>query len=453
MTFIKNKVVLVLAVLLSTANTEAQIGINTDGTQPGSAAMLDIKSTEKGFLPPRMTKVQRNAIVNPPAGLMVFCTDCTEGNTGILSMFANGVWSNFTPCLVCSSPSSGTHISTPTQITWNWSSVPLAIGYKWNTVNDYNTATDIGPNTSTIESGLTCNTSYASYVWGYNDCGISASTSLTQSTSLNPPAAPIAGTHVPSPTQIVWHWTLVTLASGYKFNSVNDYNTATDIGPNNFTTETGLNCNTPYIRYVWAYNNCGVSSSTSMNQTTSMNPPAAPVVGTHVPSYNQIIWHWNSVPAAAGYKWNITDNYTTATDMLTNLSKTETALTCNAPYTRYVWAYNNCGVSISTTLAQTTSLNPPANPIAGTHIATYNQIEWHWNVVPQATGYKWNNANDSTTATKIGSGTTKTETGLNCNTSYTRYLWAYGNCGTSPVTTLTKSTTLNPPTSPIAGTH
>jgi len=36
-------------------------------------------------------------------------------------------------------------------------------------------------------------------------------------------------------------------------------------------------------------------------------------------------------------------------------TKTETGLTCNTPYTRYVWAYSTCGVSTATTLAQTTS--------------------------------------------------------------------------------------------------
>jgi hypothetical protein len=43
------------------------------------SALLDLKSTTKGFLPPRMTQAQRNAISTPAAGLIVYCTDCGSG--------------------------------------------------------------------------------------------------------------------------------------------------------------------------------------------------------------------------------------------------------------------------------------------------------------------------------------------------------------------------------------
>lgn len=61
-----------------TANVFAQsLAINTDGSTANSTAMLDVKSTSKGFLPPRMTQVQRDAITTPAAGLIVQCTDCS----------------------------------------------------------------------------------------------------------------------------------------------------------------------------------------------------------------------------------------------------------------------------------------------------------------------------------------------------------------------------------------
>jgi hypothetical protein len=43
------------------------------------SALLEVKSTTKGFLPPRMTNAQRTAITSPAVGLMVYCTDATEG--------------------------------------------------------------------------------------------------------------------------------------------------------------------------------------------------------------------------------------------------------------------------------------------------------------------------------------------------------------------------------------
>lgn len=45
-------------------------------TKPDPSAQLDVNSTTKGLLPPRMTQAQMNAIASPADGLMVYCTDC-----------------------------------------------------------------------------------------------------------------------------------------------------------------------------------------------------------------------------------------------------------------------------------------------------------------------------------------------------------------------------------------
>ena len=45
------------------------VAINADGSAPDGSAMLDIKSTTKGLLIPRMTTVQRTAIPAPAIGL------------------------------------------------------------------------------------------------------------------------------------------------------------------------------------------------------------------------------------------------------------------------------------------------------------------------------------------------------------------------------------------------
>ena len=56
-------------------STTAQISINADGTTPDASAMLDITSTDKGILIPRMDSTSRMNIVNPAIGLMVYDTD------------------------------------------------------------------------------------------------------------------------------------------------------------------------------------------------------------------------------------------------------------------------------------------------------------------------------------------------------------------------------------------
>jgi microcystin-dependent protein len=74
------KLQLLLFTLLLSAGAFAQnVGINSDGAAPDGSAMLDVQSTTKGFLTPRMTAAERTAIAAPAKGLLVFQTDGTAG--------------------------------------------------------------------------------------------------------------------------------------------------------------------------------------------------------------------------------------------------------------------------------------------------------------------------------------------------------------------------------------
>ena len=66
--------ILIVSILIVT-NLNAQVGINIDNSQPDPSAMLDIKSTNKGLLVPRLTQTQIATISSPANGLIVFCTD------------------------------------------------------------------------------------------------------------------------------------------------------------------------------------------------------------------------------------------------------------------------------------------------------------------------------------------------------------------------------------------
>ena len=88
---------LALSVVLIALNfsTLAQVGIGT--STPDESAALDVESTTKGILFPRMTKVQRGDISNPVAGLTVYCTDCGDGE---LQTYNGSSWvnqNNFVP--------------------------------------------------------------------------------------------------------------------------------------------------------------------------------------------------------------------------------------------------------------------------------------------------------------------------------------------------------------------
>ena len=260
------KISCLIPLLLFIGNTlVAQVGINSDNSAPDPSAGLDVKFIDKGVLPPRMTAGQRDAIAGPAEGLMVFCTDC--GANGSLSQFSNGEWRTFTPCNTPSTSSASNTVS-PGQITWKWTAVSGASGYKWNTINTYGSATDMGTATSKTETGLSCNTTYNRYVWAYNVCGISVPLALSQIVSATAPASPVSGTHVPALFTIVWNWTAVPDAIGYKWNTTNNYGTAIDIGIAITKTESGLNCGVSYSRYLWAYNGCGYSSPVTLTQST-----------------------------------------------------------------------------------------------------------------------------------------------------------------------------------------
>jgi hypothetical protein len=74
------KTTLLSFLLLTAIGANAQnVGINADASTPDSSAMLDVKSTSKGMLVPRMAASQKLAIPAPATGLLIFQTDGTAG--------------------------------------------------------------------------------------------------------------------------------------------------------------------------------------------------------------------------------------------------------------------------------------------------------------------------------------------------------------------------------------
>jgi len=66
-----------MTLMLFTALSYAQVGINTN--TPDASSALEIESTAGGILIPRMTEIQRDAIVSPASGLMIYQTDQNFG--------------------------------------------------------------------------------------------------------------------------------------------------------------------------------------------------------------------------------------------------------------------------------------------------------------------------------------------------------------------------------------
>ena len=71
--------------IMTVYGTNSNVGIGT--TTPNSSAALDVTSTTKGLLFPRMTVTQRNAIVSPVAGLAIYNT-----TNNVLQVYDGSTW-------------------------------------------------------------------------------------------------------------------------------------------------------------------------------------------------------------------------------------------------------------------------------------------------------------------------------------------------------------------------
>ncbi len=87
-------------ILIASFTLTAQVAINTDGSSPDASAILDMQSTTKGVLLPRLTDAERDAISSPVAGLVIFNIDVQK-----LQIYNGSVWKSMSVLSwICSMP-------------------------------------------------------------------------------------------------------------------------------------------------------------------------------------------------------------------------------------------------------------------------------------------------------------------------------------------------------------
>lgn len=81
---IKNLLLIALIIALCSVNLKSQsVGINSNGSSPDNSAMLDVVSTDKGVLVPRVALVNStNPIASPATGLLVYNSGGSIGANG-----------------------------------------------------------------------------------------------------------------------------------------------------------------------------------------------------------------------------------------------------------------------------------------------------------------------------------------------------------------------------------
>ncbi len=196
--FAKLSLVLILFFFVSSF-LNAQVGIGT--TTPNASAKLDVTSTTKGFLPPRMTATQRDAIASPAAGLIIYCSNC---GTGEPEYYNGSSWVNMiggaaalvvsiptvTTTSICMNPTAASATSGGTVTSTGGASI-TAEGVCWSTtsgsesVSGSHTSDGVSsPFTSSI-TGLTNGTTYYVKAYATNSVGTAYGSETTFTASVS----------------------------------------------------------------------------------------------------------------------------------------------------------------------------------------------------------------------------------------------------------------------------
>jgi hypothetical protein len=187
----------------------AQVSINDTGAPPHSDAMLDVSSTTKGFLPPRMTSAERDAIESPPSGLVIYNT-----TTDCLNLFTGTAWKQ--SCYDCDflAPSVGSNspLCAGNSINLAASTVQDA-SYAWTGPNGY-TSSAQNPVISNAEANMSGTYVLTTTVDG---CSLTAAVLVTvnslpdASFSYSPAQAVVTGTATFTPSVVsypTYSWTV-----------------------------------------------------------------------------------------------------------------------------------------------------------------------------------------------------------------------------------------------------
>lgn len=146
----KIKYCIVLFILFSAGILKAQVYIGKETRIPDASSILDVYSSTKGVLLPRMTSIQRDAILPASVGLIIYNTDVSQIQVNISTIPLTPAWTGAVSSLVRSGTGAGSVIGGGSLNVASGTSSVVAGGTS-NIASGANSA--IGGGTSNLTSG------------------------------------------------------------------------------------------------------------------------------------------------------------------------------------------------------------------------------------------------------------------------------------------------------------
>ena len=304
-------ILLISALLLALAlPLSAQVSISTSNSAPDPSAMLDVKSSTRGVLLPRMTNAERDAIADPATGLFIYNIE-----EQMLQVYDGTAWKLIYtfPCM--SNPPDTIYGNNypgcyANGVVYSISRVPWASSYHWTVPPGATVTSGQGGTIIAVEFG---SQGGDVSVRAQGGCGNSDYKSLPVTVAITAAPAVINGKSHPDcnegavvyyvdpvPGATTYHWTVssgATISGGQSTNSI-----TVDFG----TTGGEISVRTE--------NSCGNSAYTSMSYVIGIPAQPETITGTASPYKNStgVPYFISPVPGATSYLWTVPSDATIA---------------------------------------------------------------------------------------------------------------------------------------------
>ena len=340
-------------------NAQGGVAINPAGALPDNSAALDVNFTNKGFLMPRLSTIQRDAIASPANGLQIFNTDCNviNFNAGTPSS-PNWATVNSSNVLVASvniaaNPVGAICAGTSVTFTATPSNGINNPTYQWK-LNGSNA----GTNSTTYTNANLSNGDVVTCVLTSNMPCVTGSPATSNSIAMTvspvpSTPGPISGSAsiCPGSSGNAYSISPVAGATSYNWSVPGDAAITVGAGSTSITVTFGTDSGTVSVA---AANSCGVSNGSSMAVTVSPSAPGTPGAINGQPTANSgsanNLYYVNSVSNATTYNWSLPAGASITSGAGTDsIRVTFGANSGNISVT----AANSCGTSQSVSMAIT----------------------------------------------------------------------------------------------------